>query len=59
VNMLNESPLFTDQLKREAPNVKFMVNGHECNQGYYLADDIYPRCLLFVKTIHLPYILNQ
>lgn len=31
INMLNQSSLFIDMLKGEAPNVNFKVNGHECN----------------------------
>jgi hypothetical protein len=38
VNMINRSLLFTDVLKEEAPNMNFMLNGYEYNQGYYLAD---------------------
>jgi hypothetical protein len=30
-------------LKGDVPNTNFTVNGHEHNQGYYLANGIYPR----------------
>jgi hypothetical protein len=32
VNMLNQLLLFTDVLKGEAPNVNFMMNGHNYNK---------------------------
>ena len=52
--MLNQSPLFFDALKGEAPNVQYTVNGKEYSMGYYLADGIYPEWAAFVKTIPLP-----
>lgn len=52
--MLNQSPLFFDALKGEAPQVHFSVNGNEYNTGYYLADDIYPEWAAFMKTIPVP-----
>jgi hypothetical protein len=41
-NVLNQSALFFDALKGEAPQVHFSINGNEYNIGYYLADGIYP-----------------
>ncbi|XP_051197093.1 uncharacterized protein [Lolium perenne] len=38
----------------EAPIVNFMVNGHEYNYGYYLADGIYPSWPVFMKSVTLP-----
>jgi hypothetical protein len=54
INVLNQSPLFTDVLRGEAPVVNFTVNGHEYNRGYYLADGIYPSWPVFMKGITLP-----
>jgi hypothetical protein len=42
INILNQSPLFTDVLQGQAPVVNFMVNGHKYNKEYYLADSIDP-----------------
>ena len=52
--MLNQSPLFIEELKGEAPQVQFTVNGTQYDKGYYLADGIYPEWAVFVKTIPLP-----
>nr|XP_051217860.1 uncharacterized protein LOC127335276 [Lolium perenne] len=54
LNILNQSPLFTDVLRGEAPVVNFTVNGHEYNYGYYLADGIYPSWPVFMKGVTLP-----
>ena len=54
INVLNQSPLFTDVLRGEAPVVNFTVNGHEYNRGYYLADGIYPAWPVFMKGVTLP-----
>ncbi|XP_044428673.1 uncharacterized protein [Triticum aestivum] len=56
LNVLNQSPLFFDALKGEAPQVQFSVNGNEYTTGYYLADGIYPEWAAFMKTIPLPQI---
>ncbi|XP_051206266.1 protein ALP1-like [Lolium perenne] len=54
INVLNQSPLFTDVLRGEALIVNFTVNGHEYNHGYYLADSIYPSWPVFMKGVTLP-----
>uniref|UniRef100_J3N0P7 DDE Tnp4 domain-containing protein n=1 Tax=Oryza brachyantha TaxID=4533 RepID=J3N0P7_ORYBR len=51
INVLNQSPLFLDVLKGEAPKIQFSVNGIEYNTGYYIADGIYPEWTTFVKAI--------
>ncbi len=56
INVLNQSPLFLEQVRGEAPRVHFSVNGNEYNNGYYLADGIYPEWASFMKTISLPQI---
>ncbi|XP_071680058.1 protein ALP1-like [Lolium perenne] len=54
INVLNQSPLFTDTYQGEEPVVNFTVNGHEYNYGYYLADGIYPSWPVFMKGVTLP-----
>jgi hypothetical protein len=52
--VLNQSPLFIETIKGEAPRVQFYVNGRQYNTGYYLADGIYPEWAAFVKSINSP-----
>ena len=54
INVLDQSPLFTEQLQGKAPEVQYTVNGSQYNMGYYLADGIYPEWATFVKTINRP-----
>jgi len=34
INVLNQSPLFTNLVRGEAPIVNFTVNGHQYDKGY-------------------------
>lgn len=54
INVLDQSPLFTDVLQGRAPPVEFTVNGKQYNMGYYLADGIYPDWATFAKSITRP-----
>jgi hypothetical protein len=54
INVLNQSPLFVQQLRGEGPQVHYYVNGREDNTAYYLADGIYPPWATFVKSIREP-----
>ncbi|KAL6643200.1 hypothetical protein ACP70R_021381 [Stipagrostis hirtigluma subsp. patula] len=54
INVLNQSPLFMETIKGEAPRVRFFVNGNQYDTGYYLADGIYPEWAAFVKSISSP-----
>ncbi|XP_062085722.1 uncharacterized protein LOC133791827 [Humulus lupulus] len=54
LNVLNQSPIFTDILQGQALRVEFTINGTQYNKGYYLADGIYPEWGTFVKNIPLP-----
>jgi hypothetical protein len=52
--MLDQSPLFIEQLQGKAPEVQYIANGSQYNMGYYLADGIYLEWATFVKTINRP-----
>jgi len=54
INVLNQSTLFVDQLRGEAPQVQYFVNGRQYSKPYYLADGIYPEWAAFVKSIRAP-----
>jgi hypothetical protein len=54
INVLHRSPIFDRLAQGEAPTVHYTIGGHNYNQGYYLADGIYPTWSTFVKTIKAP-----
>jgi len=54
INVLNQSTVFINELKGQAPRVQYMVNGNQYNIGYFLADGIYPDWAVFAKSIRLP-----
>ncbi|XP_047952479.1 uncharacterized protein LOC125198069 [Salvia hispanica] len=54
INVLDSSHLFNDECRGEGPTVRCMANGTQYNRAYYLADGIYPRWPVFVKTIRQP-----
>ncbi|XP_008229162.1 PREDICTED: uncharacterized protein LOC103328543 [Prunus mume] len=54
INILARSPLFNDVVHGVAPHVEYIVNGNQYHLGYYLADGIYPRWAILVKTISSP-----
>ncbi|GJZ96326.1 ALP1-like protein, partial [Tanacetum coccineum] len=50
ITVLNNSPLFDDLLDDIALVAPFEVNGVTFQQGYYMADKIYPQWSSFVKS---------
>ncbi|XP_047966026.1 protein ALP1-like [Salvia hispanica] len=54
INVLNSSSLFTEQCNGNGPVISFTANGRQHHMGYYLADGIYPRWPVFLKTISCP-----
>jgi hypothetical protein len=51
INVLNQSKLFVEQLKGQAPQVSYRVNDKSYQHGYYLVDGIYPEWAAFVNSI--------
>ena len=54
INVLNSSTLFADQCRGRGPAIEFTANGRRHHMRYYLADGIYPRWPVFLKTITCP-----
>jgi hypothetical protein len=54
INVLDSSPLFRNLLNGEAPRCEYRINSNAYEQGYYLADGIYPDWATFVKTLSQP-----
>ena len=49
--MLERSHIFSDLTQGCVLAVNYSINGHDYTMGYHLADDIYPKWAIFVKTI--------
>ncbi|CAL8161278.1 unnamed protein product [Prunus armeniaca] len=54
LNLLGQSPVFNDVLRGETPNITYEINNIVYQNGYYLANGIYPRWTIFVKSIPHP-----
>jgi hypothetical protein len=57
--VLHRSLVFDNLARGSAPEVHFMINGHEYNMGYYLADDIYSPWATLVSGYSSPQSNNQ
>jgi hypothetical protein len=51
INVLQRSHLFGRLASGDALACNYTVNGDEYNMGYYLANGIYPKWAIFLKTI--------
>ena len=51
IDVLNRSPLRNKIANGETTSVEFVANDHTYNNGYYLADGIYPKWQTFVKPL--------
>ncbi|XP_026400607.1 uncharacterized protein LOC113296517 [Papaver somniferum] len=62
LNVLAHSPLFDNILKGVAPPCNYVINGHQYNMGYFLADGIYPKLTTIVQafsqTLDIPYFVR-
>ncbi|XP_047960040.1 uncharacterized protein LOC125205253 [Salvia hispanica] len=54
INVLNSSTIFADQCRGRGLAIQFTANDRTHHMGYYLADHIYPRWPVFLKTISCP-----
>ena len=54
INVLEWSHIFNDLAKGRAPTVHYSINGYDYTMRYYLANGIYPKLVIFVKTILAP-----
>jgi hypothetical protein len=54
INVLDRSPLFKNLLNGQSPRIEYTINGNKYDQGYYLADGIYPDWSTLIKTISAP-----
>ncbi|XP_026396680.1 uncharacterized protein LOC113291350 [Papaver somniferum] len=50
LNVLAHSHLFDNMLKGVAPPCNYVINGHQYNMGYFLADGIYPKLTTIVQA---------
>lgn len=54
INVLDASTLLHSLINGTAPEIKFVLHGHDYTMGYYLADGIYPEWQVMMKTISAP-----
>ncbi|XP_026411053.1 uncharacterized protein LOC113306317 [Papaver somniferum] len=54
INVMNRSYVFRSFINGKAPPVKFVVNGHSYDMGYYLGDGIYTEISTIVMVIKYP-----
>jgi hypothetical protein len=59
INILQNPLMFARITKGHAPEVNYEINVQAYNKVYYLANNIYKKWLIFVKTITKPFSENK
>ena len=54
INVLALSYVFNELAEGCTLAIHYSINGHDYTMGYYLADGIYPKWAMLVKTIPSP-----
>ena len=54
INVLKRPYVFNELAEGRTIAVHYSINGHNYTMGYYLADGIYPKWAMLVKTIPSP-----
>ncbi|XP_026433079.1 uncharacterized protein LOC113330489 [Papaver somniferum] len=50
LNVFAHSPLFDNMLKGVSPPCNYVINGHQYNMGFFLADGIYTKLTIIVQA---------
>ncbi|XP_020254065.1 uncharacterized protein LOC109831137 [Asparagus officinalis] len=59
INVLEASHLFAKLAEGIAPPAYYVIQGKHYNMGYYLADDIYPKCMIIENERDLNAIIEN
>jgi hypothetical protein len=59
INVLQRSPVFVILTKGHSPSINYVINGHTYTKRYYIADNIFPKWSVTMKTISELYLENK